>query len=99
MSSDALTTLLTVIVGPVIAAVLGGIAWLFTRQEARHEREMEAERTKSAAALAKVDAMAAEQIAELRQFRTAYIKQLEVTRQAAAVVDTNTKIIQGLAAP
>jgi uncharacterized membrane protein len=97
MPADVMTTILTVIVGPVVVAILTGIGVLFTRQEARHQRELESERAKSAAALAKVDAMAAEQIAELRQFRSAYIKQLEVTRQAFASVDTNTRVIQGLA--
>ena len=97
MATDVTVTILTTIVAPVVIAIVTGIGVLFTRQEARHQREIEAERAKTAAALAKVDSMAAEQIAELRQFRAAYIKQLEVTRQAAAVVDANTKVIQGLA--
>jgi len=90
-------TVITVIAGPIVLAMIGGISWLFKSMERRHREEVAEHKAEKRILQAKVDQMLAEAIAEQRALVSAYQKQADANRQVSAVVTTNTKVIEGLA--
>lgn len=95
---DLFTTIMTVVVGPLMIALIAGVKWVFDKMESRLQKEIDELKLDRKILQTKVDQMLAEAIAEQRALVIAYQKSAEASRQVSMVVDTNTKVIETLTA-